>query len=118
MDLFTQILLGASVVLSIAAVAIAWHTLLRAETPRLLAAERRLTELEVEVQTVLNAYNSLRESLKRINSRYYMREKRANGGNKPTESGLPDPDADPEGWRRAVQLRFPRGVFDVGRGNG
>lgn len=115
MALFLQILVGLSAVLSLSAVIGVGYALLRAETPRLLACEARQRELEIEVQALRNAYESTKESLKRINSRYVMRERRAKGSN---GSDVPDPQTDPEGWRAAMQTKYPRGVFDYGKGNG
>ena len=113
MSLLLQIVVGLSAVFSLAAVVGTTYALLRAETPRLLACEARQRELEIEVQALRNAYESTKDSLKRINSRYAMREKRAKGRN---GADLPDPETDPEGWRSAMQTKYPRGVFDYGRG--
>lgn len=113
MQLIVQIVVGLSAVLSLAALVGVTYALLRAETPRLLACEARQRELEIEVQALRNAYESTKDSLKRINSRYAMREKRAKG--RSNGSDFPDPETDPEGWRSAMQTKYPRGVFDYGR---
>lgn len=113
MTLAMQILVGLSVVVSGCALIVAGYAIMRAEVPRLLALEKRCAELEIEVAGLANAYQSTRETLKRINSRYAMREKRAKqNGHDPD---LPDPSTDPDGWRTAMMRRYPRGVFDYGK---
>lgn len=115
MQMWAQLLVGFAVISSLAALCAAWYALARAETIRLLAVEARQQELEIEVQSLRNAYESTKESMKRINSRYAMREKRAR--DKANGAGdVPDPETDPEGWRQHMQTKYPRGVFDYGRG--
>lgn len=102
-------------------VGIAAYALLRAERPRLIALERAVADYRMQAEALANSYESVRETVKRINSRYAMREKRRkdaqNGGQ--GDLGLPDPSTDPEGWRAEMQRKYPRGVFDYnGAGSG
>jgi len=108
-----QILVGLSLVVSGCALICAGYALMRAEVPRLLALEKRCAELEIEVQGLANSYVQTRDTLKRINSRYVMREKRRkqNGA----DPDMPDPQTDPDGWREAMMRKYPRGVFDYGK---
>lgn len=108
----------APLALSILALALAVYAVLRAETPRLLAVEKRLRDTEIEVAGFADSLSTLSDTLKRINSRTAMREMRAKK-NGASPDGLPDPSTDPEGWRAAMQRRYPRGVFDYREaGNG
>lgn len=99
---------------------IAVYACLKAERPRLIALESAVRDYRMETEALANSYNSVRESVKRINSRYAMREKRAadaktSGGADPD---LPDPATDPDGWRAAIQRKYPQGVFSIGKVNG
>lgn len=113
MDLAMQLLVGLSVVVSGCALVLAGYSILRAEVPRLLALEKRCAELEIEVAGLANAYQQTRDTLKRINSRYVMREKRAKSNGQ--DPDMPDPQTDPDGWREAMMRKYPRGVFDYGK---
>ena len=117
MNEIVVILTGFCVVLCAANAILTWKALTRAETRRLIALEKAVRELDIEVQGVLSAYETLRDTLKRINSRTAMREKRARDAQQPaqTDDGLPNPDTHPDEWRAAVQRKFPRGVFDYNR---
>lgn len=92
-------------------VAIAAYACLKAERPRLIALERAVADYRMSVEALQNSYDSVRETVKRINSRYAMREKRAKDA-KSGPDGLPDPSTEPDAWRAEMQRRFPRGVFD------
>lgn len=97
--------------LSMIAAALAVYCLLRAETPRLIAVEKATRDVAIEVAGVTDSLSSMRDTLKRINSRTAMREMRAKQQGK-AANGLPDPNENPEGWKAEMQKRFPRGVFD------
>lgn len=114
MDLVFQLLVGLAVVVSGCALVLAGYAILRAEVPRLLALEKRCQEMEIELAGLANAYGQTRDTLKRINSRYVMREKRAQKNGH--DDSLPDPSTDPDGWREAMMRKYPRGVFDYGKG--
>ena len=96
---------------SIIALAIACYSLLRAERPRLLAVEKRARDAQIELAGLSDSLSTMRDTLKRINSRTAMREMRAKKKGNGAD-GLPDPNENPEGWRAEMQKRFPRGVFD------
>lgn len=97
------------------------YALRKAERPRLIALERAVADYRIETEALANSYDGLRETLKRINSRYAMRELRAKGKKNAGQGDLdlPDPSTDPEAWREAIQRKYPRGVFSInGSGNG
>lgn len=96
---------------SVVSVALAVYCLFRAETPRLVAVEKRARDLAIEVAGLSDSLTTMRDTLKRINSRTAMREMRAKKAGA-RDDGLPDPDENPEGWRAAMQRKYPRGVFD------
>jgi len=100
-----------SLLLSVIACGLSVFALRRAETKRLIQAERAAADARMELELLRNSYDSVREAVKRINSRYAMREHRAKKKN--GSDGFPDPNTDPEGWRTAVQREFPRGVFSM-----
>jgi len=110
--MFETILLIASGSLSVIAVGIAVYTLSRAENSRLIALQATVRDLQVENAGLSDSFESLRTSVKRINSRYAMRDKRQRDKNQP-DNGLPDPTTEPEAWRNAVQNKYPRGVFSI-----
>ena len=110
--MFLTSILAATALVSVISLICSTYALLRAEKPRLLALEKRVRDLDFEVQGLENSYQSARTSLKRINSRYAMRDKRARDKGQ-TDDGLPDPSTEPEAWRTAVQNKYPRGVFSI-----
>ena len=64
----------------------------------------KLADLEATLTELLDGYNALLESHKKLRSRIGMREnrrKRANGE-------IPDPTTDPDGWKRAMRLQLRR----------
>lgn len=109
--MLTWWILAACGALSAVSVVLAAYALLRAEKPRLIALEKRVGDLDMAVIGLTDSYESARKSIRRMNSRYAMREKRANGANG-HDPDMPDPTTDPEGWRAAMQRKYPRGVFD------
>lgn len=116
---FAWLTVGASALLSAISLAGACYALLRAEKPRLIALERAVADYRMEAEALANSYDSVRQTVKRINSRYAMRDKRARDKDSPGQGDLPDPSTDPEAWRDAIQRKYPRGVFSInGTGNG
>lgn len=60
----------------------------------------KLAEFESEMTMHADLINALRDSMKKLRSRIHMRN--LNSGGKTTPDGFPDPDKDPEGWKKAM----------------
>lgn len=108
---FPAIFVAAIALATLVAAVSAVISLRRAENRRLINLERAVADYRTETEALANSYDGLRETLKRINSRTRMRELRAERKN--GSDGLPDPNTDPEGWRDAMQRKYPRGVFSI-----
>lgn len=106
---FLPYLLGLVCFLAFFAVGVAVMALRKAETVRIVQLERRLDGLELRTEAAVNDYQSVRDTVRRINSRVAMREKRDRDRRDDAEE--PDPDKDPRAWKQAMQLKYPRGAL-------
>ena len=64
----------------------------------------KLADLEATLTELLDGYNALLESHKKLRSRIGMRENRRRRAN----GEIPDPTQDPDGWKRAMRLQLKR----------
>ena len=75
-----------------------------------------LTDLQAQMTELVDSHESLLASHKTLRSRVGMREAREKGrsqaGNSKTPVDLPDPQSDPEGWKRAMRARLRIGIND------
>ena len=85
--------------------------LLRAERKTVLDLKRAVIECQADNAALMDQYKSLLGTMKRINSRSAMRERRAQNG---TDAATPDPKVDPDEWKRQMMLKFPRGALSAG----
>ena len=90
--------------------AVAWLEEYNAEAISL----KRLAEVEIALTELTDSYQALLTSHKKLRSRIGMREvrekRRSGNGEGDTITGdLPDPTADPEGWKKAMRLKLRTG---------
>lgn len=67
--------------------------------------EKRVHEAEISVLECLDALQKVEGLVKRINSRHAMRDSRA----KKASNGAPDPQQDPEGWKKHMMKKHVLG---------
>ena len=60
----------------------------------------KLAEFESEMTMHADLINALRSSMKKLRGRIHMRD--LNSGGTKTPDGFPDPEKDPEGWKKAM----------------
>ena len=109
--MITTIWLVSLTTLSVFSCFFSYFALARSEKRRTIALERAVADCRFEVQELANSYDSVRKTVKRINSRYAMRERRAKDAETPGDDDTPNPETHPEEWRAHMMRKHPRGVF-------
>ena len=74
---------------------------------------RQLAELQTGLTELHDAYQALYDSHKKLRSRIGMRElrekRRSNGTDADAPGDLPDPQKDPDGWKKAMRAKLHLG---------
>ena len=65
---------------------------------------KRLTEIECELTELTDSLVAIHASMKKLRARVGMRENRAKKNDE--QDGVPDPVADPGGYKRAMRLKL------------
>lgn len=67
----------------------------------------KLAEIEASLSELLDAYDALLASHKKLRARIGMRHNRA--AQRESESDIPDPKTDPAGYKRVMRLKLGQG---------
>lgn len=98
-----------SLVLACTSLFFALGALKRSERSVIRTLAQGITALEIEQAAQSDQLATWAKAVKRMNARDRQQKHRANG---PAQDGdAPDPDADPEGWKRHQMTLHPKGVF-------
>lgn len=75
-----------------------------AETNETSATLKQLTQIETELTEHADSIAALHTSLHKLRSRIHMRK--VNDDKKAADDGPPDPNVDPDGWKRYMNARI------------
>lgn len=75
---------------------------------------RQMAEVQTQLTELLDAHQTLYDSHKKLRSRIGMREmrekRRSESGDGKVPGDVPDPQTDPEGWKRAMRIKLGIGT--------
>lgn len=69
----------------------------------------KVARLRVEVADLAEAFERLQKNIRRMQMRLNAERKRDDEPEPRQTNGLPDPDKDPEGWKKAMRVRLHGG---------